>query len=180
MLLASIIFAISANIDTLILFIPYGLNNTKIPLLNKLLIAIISSIGTYISINFGQTLGKFLPKTYSNFIGGFILILLGISIIYQAIIKKETPVEKLSNLSLAKTMFLAITLSIHDISVGIAAGICEINALLTTIFHFISLIIIIYLGLFIGKNIKLKTPSKYFEILSGVLVILIGVLGIVG
>ncbi len=178
MILASAFLAFSANIDTLILSISYGLSITKISLFNKILIAIITSIGTYFSIVIGEVIDKYLPTNFSNIIGGTILILFGISIIYQAFI--DTEKIETNTLTTSKSIILALTLGINNIGVGIAAGICDINAIITTIFNFIFTIVIIDLGLFIGKNIILKTPSKYFEILSGVFVILIGIYGIVG
>ena len=85
----SILLAISSSIDSLGIGVTYGIKNTKISKLSKIILFVISLITTYISIFFGNIIQYILPNSFTNFLGCFILICMGIYICFQASKKRK-------------------------------------------------------------------------------------------
>ena len=63
----SILLAISSSIDSLGIGVTYGIKNTKISKLSKIILFVISLITTYISIFFGNIIQYILPNSFTNF-----------------------------------------------------------------------------------------------------------------
>ena len=82
-ILSDILFALSANIDCLVIGLSYSLKKTIIDINSNLLIAFMSTIGTYFSMMLGSLLTRFLSINTANHIGSLILIVIGISMILQ-------------------------------------------------------------------------------------------------
>ena len=78
MFLSYIILALSLSIDSIGIGITYGLRNTHIPLLSKLILFTISIIFTSASLMLGNLLKYILPDTVANIIGSILLIIIGI------------------------------------------------------------------------------------------------------
>lgn len=87
MLLTCLLLALSVSIDSFGIGITYGLRNTKISILPKILLFIISIFFTTFSIFLGNLLTDILPKNYVKLIGSILLFFIGLWIIYQAIKK---------------------------------------------------------------------------------------------
>lgn len=85
-----IILALSVSIDSLGIGITYGLKNTVITNTSKIILFIISVLVTILSICFGNFLNTILPKTFTNYVGSFLLTFMGIWVIYQSFNKKST------------------------------------------------------------------------------------------
>jgi putative sporulation protein YtaF len=97
MIFSIAILAISLSLDALGVGIVYGLRKIKIPLSSKLIICFFSILYSGLSVILGKTLSKVLSGNASKLIGIAILILMGIWIIIQAIVKKNedsTYIEK--------------------------------------------------------------------------------------
>ena len=87
MLLTCLLLALSVSIDSFGIGITYGLRNTKISILPKILLFIISVFFTTFSIFLGNLLTDILPKNYVKLIGSILLFFISFIIIYQAIKK---------------------------------------------------------------------------------------------
>ena len=97
MFINSLILAISSSIDSLGIGITYGIKNTKISYIAKVVLFAISFIISIISIWFGTVLKNILSISFTKYIGGFILIFMGVFMFFQAI-KKDKNKEKFNNL----------------------------------------------------------------------------------
>ena len=75
--------ALSLSIDSIGIGITYGLRNTYIPLLSKLILFLISVIFTTIALLLGNLITYILPDNIANYIGSFILIFIGFWILFQ-------------------------------------------------------------------------------------------------
>ncbi len=134
----SILLAISSSIDSLGIGITYGIKNTKISKLSKIILFAISLITTYISIFFGNIIQYILPNLFTNFLGCFILICMGIYICFQAS-KKEKNSRNIFNSPLSsdlnhskiiepqEALILAIALSLDSFCIGISGSMADIN-----------------------------------------------------
>ena len=85
MFINSLILAVSSSIDSLRIGITYGIKNTKISYIAKVVLFAISFIISIISIWFGTVLKNILPVYFTKYIGSFILILMGVFMCFQAI-----------------------------------------------------------------------------------------------
>ena len=83
-----ILLALSVSIDSLGIGITYGIRNTKIYFFSKIILFIISILITSL-VFIGGLICTILPNNFANYIGVFILIFLGIWIIYQSFDKKD-------------------------------------------------------------------------------------------
>lgn len=93
MFLNSLLIGISSSIDSLGIGITYGIKKTKISNISNLILFFISFIVTTISMLFGNFIKNILPKSITNFLGSFLVILLGIFMLVQAF-KKKNNVDK--------------------------------------------------------------------------------------
>lgn len=79
--------AISSSIDSFGIGITYGIRNTKISNLAKFILFIISFVVSFFAVYFGDFLKDLLPDNIANYIGAFLLILLGGFVLFQALRK---------------------------------------------------------------------------------------------
>lgn len=123
MFITYLLLALSLSIDSIGIGITYGLRNTRIPAISKLILFMISIIFTTIALEFGKLITAFLPDYIATIIGSSILIFIGIWILFQILHTSnktkpniQIPTEpKIYNLFIK---FLGITIQIikHPIS----------------------------------------------------------------
>ena len=117
MLINSLILAISSSIDSLGIGITYGVKNTKISSIGKAVLFLISFVISITSIWCASILKNILPVFLTKYIGSFILVCMGIFIIYQALKKDKQDINFDTNSSEEKIYsffikFLGITIKI--------------------------------------------------------------------
>lgn len=86
-LLSALLFSISSNLDNLLVGTAYGIKKIRINFIENIIIALITSTGTFLSMSAGAYMSKFLPGSVSNILGALILIILGTYFSVQSIIK---------------------------------------------------------------------------------------------
>lgn len=186
-MLNSFLFAISSSIDSLGIGITYGIKNTKISLIGKIILFVVSLLATYLSIFFGNIVQYIFPKTFAVFLGCLILICMGIYICYQAL-KKEKNSSNIFNNPISsdlnhskiiepqEAIFLSIALSLDSFCIGVCGALADVNLtlfpLLVSILQLVFLNIGSYLGIYIREFCKL--PQNVWSIISGLLLIFIG------
>lgn len=188
-MLNSLILAISSSIDSLGIGITYGIKNTKISFIGKLILFIISIATTYFSIFFGNFIQMIFPAILTKLIGSFILILMGIYICFESFKKQDNYSNIFNNpissdldnskiIDSKESIFLAVALSLDSFCIGICGSIIDINLtffpLLVSIFQLFFLSIGTFFGIHINKFYKL--PQNVWSIISGFLLISIGIL----
>ena len=187
-MLNSILLAISSSIDSLGIGITYGIKNTKISLIGKIILFIISITITYLSIFLGNIIQNIFPSFLTKLIGSSILIFMGIYICLEALKNQDNnsnifnnPIS--SDLDNSKTIdskesiFLAIALSLDSFCIGICGSIIDINLILFPFLVSIFQLFFLSIGTFIGIHINkfYKLPQNIWSIISGILLIIIGI-----
>lgn len=196
--LASIIFAFIANIDNFTVGIAYGIKRIKIDIYSNLVIALITGVGTFFSMSIGLIISNNIRAFSSNIIGGIILVSIGIYFIWDFLPKKyvndknksseensknyfqllESPekadMDKSGHIDIKEAITLALALSLNNIGLGIGASISGLNIFIITIFTFIFSIMTIYIGYILGDSYLSKILGKYATIVSGVIIIILG------
>ena len=183
----SLLLAISSSIDSLGIGITYGIKNTKISKIGKIILFVISLITTYISILFGNIIQYIFPNNLTNFLGCLILTCMGIYICFQAL-KKEKDSQNIFNSPISsdlnhsqviepqEALILAIALSLDSFCIGISGSMADINLtffpFLVSAFQLAFLSFGSYMGIHIRNFCKL--PPNIWSIISGLLLIFIG------
>ena len=89
MLINSLILALSSSIDSLGIGITYGIKNTKISYMGRVVLFVISFSISILSIWFGDVIKNIFSDFATKLMGNIILIAMGGFICFQAIHKKE-------------------------------------------------------------------------------------------
>ncbi|NRD77795.1 sporulation membrane protein YtaF [Bacillus sp. BRMEA1] len=204
--LTILLIGVAANIDNLGISVSYGLKTTRIPAASNLFIAVISMICAYISITAGEVISNFISLKTANLIGGLLIIFLGGKCITEAYFSKaslESGTEEAervyadSNFSrviahpqladlnqdkvitLKESILLGLALAMNCLAIGLGAGIAGIPPVLTTLSIGVFSYISIAIGAMIGSRISNNNIAKYSNILSGLLLVMIGVYEII-
>ena len=186
-MLNSILLAISSSIDSLGIGITYGIKNTKISLIGKIILFIISITITYLSIFLGNFIQSIFPSFLTKLIGSGILIFIGIYICFEALNQKSNSSNVFNNpissdldnskiIDSKESIFLAIALSLDSFCIGICGSIININLVLFPFLINIFQLFFLSIGTFIGIHINrfYKLPQNIWSIVSGILLIFIG------
>lgn len=97
MFINSLILALSSSIDSLGIGITYGIKNTKISYMAKVVLFVISFSISLLSVWFGDILKNIFSDFATKLIGNLILIAMGIFVCFQAICKdKKNMTQKVS------------------------------------------------------------------------------------
>ena len=89
MLFNYLFLAFCVSIDSLGIGITYGLKNTRLSLLSKIILFALSLFFTFCALSVGTILSNFLPENASKMIGAILLIFMGLWIFYQSFHKSE-------------------------------------------------------------------------------------------
>lgn len=203
MLFTIILLALSVSIDSLGIGITYGLRKTSISTPAKFILFIISFAFVCISVTLGYFLISILPNNIIKTVSVILLCLMGFLIIYEAMNtteKKEYKSHQIflkplgitiqiiknpisSDLNNSKiiekneSIYLAFALSLDSICVGITSSSFGIYSLLFPILVPLFQFLFLNVGIILGKKIVLyNTSIKKWNILSGILLIIIGIL----
>ncbi len=103
MFINSLFLAIASSIDSFGIGITYGIKNTKISKLSKIVLFLISFFTCIISIWFGNFFKNFLPDFIADFIGSGILIFMGLFFCFQALHKSRNELSVNSFVNAKKT-----------------------------------------------------------------------------
>lgn len=182
-LLSTILFAVSANLDCFSIAIAYGIKKSKIPLYYNIFIALVASIGTYISMELGHLITDYISLDITEHIGSSIITIIGIyvSIGYFRNKKKDTnndiEVSVSSDskpISFKETLLLSLALTLNNLALGISASISGVPVLGATLFTFVCSFSFIEIGQRLGNSYLSNILGKYAPLFTGILLIFLG------
>lgn len=204
--------AISSSIDSFGIGITYGIRNTKISNLAKLILFVISFIVSFFAVYFGDFLKDLLPDNIANYIGCCLLIFLGAFVCFQSF-KKDTKnsvceevfsepkiyrffikflgitiqiikdpissdLDKSNLIDGKEALFLGVALSLDSFAIGISSGILGIHSIIFPLIVSIFQLLFISIGNLLGSTLNRfsKLPKSIWSIISGILLIIIGII----
>ncbi|EDS78610.1 putative sporulation protein YtaF [Clostridium botulinum C str. Eklund] len=198
-ILAIILFALSANLDSFTVGLSYGIKKINITPLINVLIGAITSLGTFIAMSIGLAISKFLSIKAANIIGSIMLIGIGIWLTVDFFRKtrsdkalkpaceignltasqildnpEQADVDNSGSIDTKESLALALALTINNFGLGLGASIAGLNIFLTVLFTFLSSIITIKLGEVAGKKYLSKVCGKFAPLISSIIIIIIG------
>jgi len=86
-IITMILFALALNLDSIAVGMAYGVQGIKLPFTSLLIISGMSSGAIVLSMAAGGLIANFLPPGATHRLGGIILFLIGIWILYQSVSK---------------------------------------------------------------------------------------------
>ncbi|MFD1927193.1 manganese efflux pump MntP family protein [Sporosarcina siberiensis] len=187
--LTIVLIGIAANIDNLGISVSYGLKSNRIPFITNILIAVISIICAYISIAIGGLLSQYFSQSAARFIGGSILIGLGIWVVATSSnVGRSSSNQKKENSNLSfsqksissqdinfkESIILGFVLAINCLTIGFGAGIAGVSPILTALSIGVFSVLFIYIGVLVGTKIGNSFIGNYANGIGGVLLVLIG------
>lgn len=190
--LASVFLSLSTNLDNFAIAFACGIRKLTIRLPANLLIASLSGLSTYIAISLGNWLGLFTPNL-SRTLGSSILIALGLLSTWRTLSAPaasnreesytlpqnfdETLIEVNASecIGFKEAFILGLALTMTNFGTGIGAGMAQLNAELTSCFSFLSSLLTIGSGSYLGRLIVFNSPNGTLELVSGFLLISLGV-----
>lgn len=191
--LSILMFAISSSCDSLVIGISYGIKKIRINFLNNLLVALISGLGTFISMVPGAKLINYISPEQANKFGSLLIIIVGIFLIIKSLYKDNKIKEENSysdilknpekmdfdsskTIEVKEAVYLGLFLCLNNIGLGIMASIIGLNIYLTSFLSFLFGLIFLKLGSFLGQKASAGSfNNKFLEISSYLLIILLGV-----
>lgn len=194
-LISSLLFAISANIDSFIVGMSYGIKKSNIDLLKSTVISLVTLTGTVIAILMGTQISQFLPASSTQAIGCALLMGLGLyyiiksffSYIREKIKKAEVKSNecgsgtqnnvpaKASLLTMKEGLFLGLALSINNFGMGIGASITGLKLLPTAVMSLVVSVIFLYAGNLIGKTKVPHISDQSADFISGLILAALGI-----
>jgi putative sporulation protein YtaF len=201
--LSVVLLAISSNLDNLGVGISYGTRQVKISWKVNLIIALMTSIGTLLSMTFGSYIADSLNPTFSSAVGSLIIMGAGAWVIFldrhhgrlgrergpvsiydvpRSIVRvlaflKEplrADLDASGTLSLYEGSLLGLALTINNVSSGIGAGMAGVNAVFTTILVFMLSIVMLSGGVVLGLSFAARWLGDKAGLVGGILLIFIG------
>jgi putative sporulation protein YtaF len=198
LILSALLFSFSSNLDNLVVGIAYGIKKTKIGTIANLVIAVVTSIGTFLSMSVGAYISKFLPLSVANSLGALAIIILGLYFVILSIIKlvnntkskelalkditdtveyaENSDIDNSGDISMKEALLVASGLTFNNLGTGVAASITGVSIQFTVIATFVLSILIIILGESIGNHVLGKFFGKYAPLFSGILLIILGII----
>ncbi len=199
--LSPLLLSISSNLDTLSVSLSYGIKKVHLPKSSIILLAIITSIGTLISMYIAKLLLYLFPPELSNIFGAILLSFIGVcsiveyirlenkragyytsyyfesSLKYKDILENPNDINsnKYNHIAIRECLNLAIALTLNNLCTNFAASITGVSVNLTVFFNFIITIASLYLGYFNFDIHISKWFSRYSNLVSGILLIIIGI-----
>lgn len=195
-ILSFLLFATSVNLDNLLVGIAYGVKGIRIHFFSNLLIAVITTVGTVVSMLVGAVLIQFLSTGLSTLLGSMILIALGVwmmkDFFWKGKVKREEDNVKASANDILRdpekadadcsgciegreAILLALALSLNNFGLGLGASIAGLNIVVTAVSSFVFSLLSLGLGVKLGRRYLSKFAGKYAALFSGLLIILLGI-----
>lgn len=188
LLITAFLFSLSSNLDNLIIGISYGIKEEEIPISKNIIIAIITTLGTFIAMVAGKLIEKYISNEIGNILGAVVIILMGLYFILVSIkeIKgKEKTAENFHeqvaikvNITTKDSILLGIALASNNLGVGVAASIMGLSVFWVCLFTFITSILTILIGQEVGNHVIGKIIGKYDNLISGILLVVLGIIEI--
>lgn len=198
-LFSILMLAVSSNLDNFGVGVAYGIRRVCISVSSNLLIAVINTTGTFVSMVAGERLYHYMQSDTANYAGSAIFIIAGCLVVINDIVKKERKSVYISGesfvskmipvpdkpwiinmyckgrISLKEGFVLAAALTFSNLATGIGAGLIGLNLSLTILFVFSFSIAAIIIGMKAGQYSASRWLGASSNLVSGLLLIVIGV-----
>ncbi|MDF2800996.1 MAG: ytaF [Anaerocolumna sp.] len=184
-----VLMTLAATADSFIIAFNYGIKKVIISNSSNLFIAIFCLLGTLVSMLIGEFLGGLVTVHTANILGSVVLVGFSIYMLKNALFTSEedthqytqdpTAVDKDNSkvIEFKESFLIGLLLSINNMGMGIGAGITGMPILITSAVCAGASFLFIKIGCLFGSHIESSKVSRILEIISGVFVLILGILG---
>ncbi|KUP06644.1 membrane protein [Bacillus coahuilensis m2-6] len=199
-----LLLAFAVSLDSFSTGLTYGLRKMGMPLKSVFIISLCSGVSLLLAMGLGNILSAFIPEYWTGRIGGTILILLGIWVLYQFFVPaKDAPLsdtlfkieikslgvviqilrtplqadfDRSGTITGIEAFFLGLALSLDAFGAGIGAALLGYSPLI------LSLSVVMMSFTFLSSGLKLGTLVSHIRwvqnmsFIPGLLLIVIGLL----
>lgn len=175
----ALIFALACNLDTVLLAAGHALDGNALSRYGAMIIATITTLVTVLALFLGARAAGMLPLGGIPAFGSLVLIFMGIWFLLDALAKRNmTPDPNVSGGDFAALCSLSAALGINNAGAGVAAGISGVSPLWGGTVNFGVTLIALALGHRLGRLTAGKPMGGWALACSGVLLLLLGLLGL--
>ena len=203
-ILSIFLLCLAPNLDNMAIGLAYGAKKISVPPKSNLAIALFSGFATFVSSFFGNLLTNYIPNYLGNVIGGSIVSIMGIyTIISYLHSRMKTKKIQESNymyidniravmndpsiadrdysgdISLKESILLGIALALNCLGTGFGAGMAGVNILVLTAAVTVFSLFTISIGALIGKRYATKLLGDRATLISGMILLLVGIYQII-
>ena len=181
MLINTLILSVSSSLDAMGIGITYGLRKTKFSWISKIIFFIVSFTATTCSIFLGNVIKQFLSPEFTTILGAVLIIAIGVYAIIESFKRqKDFDFDKSNDINIKESLVLSISVTMDSLCIGISSSILGINNYFFPLFVAILHLTFLSIGGILGRNLVAisKIPNNIWNIISGTILIIIGVLKI--
>lgn len=174
----------------------YGARKINVPFKSNFAIALFSGFATLISSFLGNFLTNYIPNYLGSIIGGSIVCAMGIYTIASYLHTKISKVQDgyiclesikavmndpsiadkdySGDISLKESILLGVALAVNCLGTGFGAGMSGVNIIVLTVAVIIFSLMTISFGALVGKRYAAKLLGDRATIISGLLLLIVG------
>lgn len=186
--------SVASNLDNAGVGIAYGVRRVKISSLANGLIALISGIATYIAGAAGNLLIHYIPPKAAGYIGGTVMILVGLWVLSEPIREKikrnrsrdlvfarilHDPMvadfDQSQHISLTEASVLGVALALNALAGGFDAGIVHISIWFVAIGVALFSYVLLGFSAYLGRRFAAESLGSKATIIAGILLLVIGI-----
>jgi hypothetical protein len=175
-----ILLSVVMSADAMIFGISFGLKKIRISMLSLLIITLSALIMLFIASEIGMYIGNSL--VYSQLIGSFVLIGVGMWLCADTDVAvknmldnpEKADINKSKNIEISEAVIMGIVLSLDSATIVFGTSMTDSLGKLLPICVLIFQILFILAGIKIGEMGIKNIPAKTINILSGFVIVLIG------
>lgn len=177
-ILTVVALGIATNLDNLIIGMSFGLSGRRLDWRKNGLIALVSGFFAWTAC----AAAGFISDSHTAaavFAGSVLLIGMGAATIFKSLrrpVQTEQKSEYEQGVSLKQTLLLAVTLGLNCLPVAFGAGLSEVPWLHLAVSVMLFSFVFVGVGNRMGAKLRRFCPEKALDILSGTILIVIGVL----
>lgn len=187
-----LLISAAMSVDAIGLGLSFGSAKIKLGICATLIVSLTGFIIITLAMLTGASLQYLLPPNTGKTISGIILIVMGLWVILQScknaedadnrtvkIIRapQEGDLDKSGTIDKTEAFFMGLALSLDSIGICIGAGSMRLSLILPFIAMFTQILFIL-LGIKLGEMLSKNIDTKICTLLSGALIILIGIFNI--
>ncbi|GKU27622.1 manganese efflux pump MntP family protein [Clostridium folliculivorans] len=174
------VIAFVNSIDNIGIGVAYSVGRIKIGFYKNIIISAIAFFVSYIAAISGSIISSFLSDNVCTMLSVIILVVMGSKMIIKSIIEKDEDEYKVKNIKYSEVISIGLVLALDDVGSSVSSGLSGYSAFAISLPYFIISIMIFMLSDY-GTRLfgKLKIGKKA-TIISGAVMILMGLLELVG
>ena len=199
--LSPLLISVSSNLDTLAVSLSYGIKKIHLTKSSTILLAIMTSIGIFLSMYIGKLILFLLMPQQGNIFGAVLLSFIGVyfigeyirleknrtgydtshyfenSLKYKNFLENPNHIDsdKSNHIDIRECLNLSIAIILNNSATFFAASITGVSISFSIIFNFIITIICVYLAHFNSNIFISKWFNKYSNLISGIILITLGI-----